>query len=309
MNHTPKTTTHEFALRNLYALQQFIGFCGRSVARLWIERPSPNVMKISLKAFFGIAMIATLLTLGVSGNILAQSSLDASRTYLRTKLTLSTVVFGDSNTQDFGPGIRNWYETLQSQIIAAPIQFNFTFNNQSVGGKSVALTWLDGQDAQYDINAALNKIGYTNIGFVMLGTNDAYRGVTVSAYIASYRALISAVYASGKVGTLVIMSVPPMIPPYNCLTGCFAFPTNPQVDRVVPYNQQLATIATYCGAIHYRCNFINSSAQIPLNATYIDPGTGIHLLNPAQAIIANNVYNLLKGIPAKSPGLPPLAGK
>ena len=304
MDHTPKTAT--FARRKLYGTQQLPGFYGWSIAWLWLEMPSPLLMNMCMKVFVGIVMTATLLTLGVSGKILAQPSLATSSTYLATKPILSTVAFGDSNTQDFAAGIRNWYETLQAQLKAAPVQYYFTFNNQSVGGKSAAPTQLNGQNAQYDINAALNNIGFTNIGFVMLGTNDAYRGVTVTTYIASYQALISTIRASGKVGSLVIISVPPMIPPYNCLTGCFPFPNNPQVDRVIPYNQQLAAISTYCATLHYRCSFINSSAQIPLNATYIDPGTGIHLLNPAQAVIANNAYNFLKVLPVQSPGLPPL---
>jgi len=216
--------------------------------------------------------------------------------------TIATVAFGDSNTTDFAGGIVNWYERIASFKVAQPVRrqsgyatvvYSTTLNNQSVGGTSVAPTMLGTQNAQYDIVGALNHVTHADIGFVMLGTNDAYRGVTVSAFVNSYEQLISTIHASGKVNRLVILSVPPMTPPYNCISGCYPFPHNPEVDRVVLYNQQANALLTYCLGIHFACSLLDSSAQIPLNSSYIDPGTGIHLLNPAQAAIANNVFAYL----------------
>src|SRR5258708_5017018 len=256
---------------------------------------------------FAVITIVLLPTLVV----LAQNPGHASFVFPVGRI-VNTVAFGDSNTLDFAPGITNWYERLATQLVVNPIRtrsnsqtvsYRFTLNNQSVGAKSVAPTLLNGQNAQYDINAALSNVRYADMGFVMLGTNDAYRGVTVTAFVASYQALISTVKASGKVVRLEILSVPPMIPPYNCISGCYHFPNNPQVARDVPFNQQLATISTYCSTIGYQCDFINSSAQIPLNTTFIDTGTGIHLLNPAQAVIADSIYNALHAI--RIPGAQP----
>src|SRR5262249_50747750 len=156
----------------------------------------------------------------------------------------STVAFGDSNTTDFAAGIVNWYERLAALNSAQPLHrvglndtmtvYNLTFNNQSLGGKSVAATMLGNQNAQYDIVGALSHISNTDVGLVLLGTNDAYRGVTVPAFVAADKNLIATIHASGKVGRLVFLSVPPMTPPYNCAANCFPFPNNPQVDRVIP---------------------------------------------------------------------------
>src|SRR5579863_4591298 len=105
----------------------------------------------SAQTFFKPLLITAIVTILPT---LMASAQGADRPLLKDSVlhkTLATVVFGDSNTTDYTSGIVNWYERLASLNTGHPIQVNgfqtstvysLTFNNQSVGGKSVAPTML-----------------------------------------------------------------------------------------------------------------------------------------------------------------------
>ncbi len=262
-----------------------------------------------MKSFFrSILLIVSLLlvpTVSASANEITQAQESSVR--INVTKTLSTIAFGDSNSQNFRGGISNWYEQLQAKTIAntitlqfgnQSITYNFTFNNQSNGGVSMSPTMLGDRNAQYNIGAVLGSIPSAQIGFVMLGTNDAYRGGPVDQFIASYRNFITLIKKSRKVGSLVILAVPAMTPPYNCPSRCFPFVNNPQVDMVIPYNQKLSRISYFCASIGFRCVFIDSAANMPTDSNYIDNSNGIHLLNPAQKMIASKAYDYLRQVSA-----------
>jgi uncharacterized membrane protein len=209
--------------------------------------------------------------------------------------TTSFVVIGDSNTTPWLSGTTSWFKKLENKVKALYPTKIYQFTNLAVNGKSVTPTFEGSTSMQYDINQALGSITETDIGLIMLGTNDAWRGQSVSDFQTYYKSMISTIKNSGKINQLYILAVPPEISPYNCIgTTCWRNSHNPQTERVVPFNTFLSTIPAYCTSIGFSCTYINSSNGISLSTTYLNAGDGIHLLNPAQEIVATNVFNVVK---------------
>jgi lysophospholipase L1-like esterase len=186
---------------------------------------------------------------------------------------IKLVAFGDSNSTPSLPGTTSWFRLLQGKILNYNVgkTFAFTFVNLSVDAKTVSENIVNGQNQQFDIQGQLNKIDYAHFGFVMLGTNDATSGIPVATFQSYYQQLITTVKASGKIGKLYILAVPPMINPFNCIgPTCWNNTHNPQTERVVPFNTYLSTIATYCASIGFNCRYINSANGIQQNASYLN---------------------------------------
>jgi len=213
----------------------------------------------------------------------------------------SIVAFGDSNTTGWLQGTTSWFVYLQNKLHAGYPANSFSYTNLGVNGSSITPTYNGNTNMQYDIAGKLATLTPSDIGLVMLGTNDAWQGQDITNWQNYYQKMIRTIQASGKIARLYIMSVPLEMSPFNCIgTTCWRNTHNPETERVVPFNNFLSGIATYCSSIGYTCSYINSNNGLVANSTYLNPGDGIHLLNAGQNVVAQNVYNTLVGNPMVS---------
>jgi len=129
------------------------------VERCTVRNAATAFDEIISESFFGIVLITTLADIRHIGQSPRQTSAADSPypDYSR---------FGDSNSQDFNRHsklVRN----VQAQLAAAPGQYNLRSITRVLAEKRSPDSARQ-PTCQYDINAALSHIGFTNICFAML---------------------------------------------------------------------------------------------------------------------------------------------